>query len=893
MRRPVASSLLLFLAVLIVYPSNGRTIGAGDPLPATYLRWSLLQQKNLDLDEFRALYDVGTQSPSVMRSLAIHSPTARSRGPRSEHRLFFVVAVVFLMSAIGYGSLLSRWCFAGHRIDAAFAAAVGIAILVFVGGILNALGLAFGSLIDALLSAGVISFVAQNARTVVHPDQRARLVAQCRRDSLEPGLWLAAAVFVFSAIWVVPTTRFNPHDDLIQYLFRPFHMLQFGSVGANWFDSTGADSFGAQSWMQAFFLNHLSAKYADAFDAVICFSLSCALVVALGRALGVARIYRLIAVLVLVFANPSQVNISAIYSLTTTILGLTLSLLLFARSYFDQAKTRTWTRALIPSVLFVATLSALKFTTLFFVAGVCLMLTLAAIITFRTWRDVGIAVLVALALGTIAIVPWTLIFVPQYMASLSAPPPDPNWTLTWQQILRESWLVHSRLWLQVDPDPGQYGQRALVSTCAVLGVLIAPIILVGLRANRGKSTIAETFTCTVVGPSAVVLYLIGPGLVPWSYLRYSAPFLISAFPAAILFVLSATSATYKTASGYRSFARTVLAGAVLAASAIVITLTAEDLVWRLNSAVHGRTDPREARRDVADLLSADYKQRIRAIQNKIPPGKKILAAIITPTQLDLERNPTDALFMAGLSSPWWGELAGDRPEEVRALLLKRGIEYVIWQPTGAWVVPPETAALDVDHRRAVFRRSSRNYLAIYRAFEGHKMGPLVHKGDLLAFKLEADLNYAGQASLYSYQLGTTIDFAAGGDFNHGVSGWSYREPTGMWSIDKTAQLLFQLEQPPCWDLTLVAQFAAFVVPQHPKTSVDVEVNGTPVGHWALTSTVPTTQRVHVPREVAGDGELKVTFRIDAPPSPATLGLSKDTRNLGILLKEVTINPNPN
>src|SRR5258705_4079446 len=116
-----------------------------------------------------------------------------------EHLVFFVLAAVFLMSAIGYGSLLCRWCCAGRRIDAAFAAAVGVAILVFVGGILNALTLAFGSSIDMLLSAGVVLFVAQNARTIAHPDQRARLIVQCR-DSSEPGFGLAAAVFIFSAI---------------------------------------------------------------------------------------------------------------------------------------------------------------------------------------------------------------------------------------------------------------------------------------------------------------------------------------------------------------------------------------------------------------------------------------------------------------------------------------------------------------------------------------------------------------------------------------------------------------------------------------------------------------------------------------------------------------------
>lgn len=61
MRRPVALSLLLFLTVLIAYLSNGRTIGAGDTLPAAYLPWSLLQQGNFDLDEFPALSDDGAR----------------------------------------------------------------------------------------------------------------------------------------------------------------------------------------------------------------------------------------------------------------------------------------------------------------------------------------------------------------------------------------------------------------------------------------------------------------------------------------------------------------------------------------------------------------------------------------------------------------------------------------------------------------------------------------------------------------------------------------------------------------------------------------------------------------------------------------------------------------
>ncbi len=57
MKRHAGPALLLFLAVLTGYLANGRSIGAGDTLPARYLPWSLLRQQNFDLDEFPALYD--------------------------------------------------------------------------------------------------------------------------------------------------------------------------------------------------------------------------------------------------------------------------------------------------------------------------------------------------------------------------------------------------------------------------------------------------------------------------------------------------------------------------------------------------------------------------------------------------------------------------------------------------------------------------------------------------------------------------------------------------------------------------------------------------------------------------------------------------------------------
>jgi hypothetical protein len=55
-------SLLLFLAVLAAYLSNGRTVGAGDTLPAAYLPWSLIERGSFALDGFPALFDERARS---------------------------------------------------------------------------------------------------------------------------------------------------------------------------------------------------------------------------------------------------------------------------------------------------------------------------------------------------------------------------------------------------------------------------------------------------------------------------------------------------------------------------------------------------------------------------------------------------------------------------------------------------------------------------------------------------------------------------------------------------------------------------------------------------------------------------------------------------------------
>ena len=55
-----AKPISLFLILIVVYLVNGREIGSGDTIPATYLPFSIIGEGNFDLDEFPFLYERGS-----------------------------------------------------------------------------------------------------------------------------------------------------------------------------------------------------------------------------------------------------------------------------------------------------------------------------------------------------------------------------------------------------------------------------------------------------------------------------------------------------------------------------------------------------------------------------------------------------------------------------------------------------------------------------------------------------------------------------------------------------------------------------------------------------------------------------------------------------------------
>ena len=227
------------------------------------------------------------------------------------------------------------------------------------------------------------------------------------------------------------------------------------------------------------------------------------------------------------------------------------------------------------------------------------------------------------------------------------------------------------------------------------------------------------------------------------------------------------------------------------------------------------------------------------------------------------------------------------PADVRDYFMKLGVEYVIWQRSGEWVI----SAQQMEEQRArspnvMFWRTAVNFLAVYHALD-LGMGPILYRnGDFEVVKL--DRSYRPKHSILSYKVDQDVDFTVGGFNPYLVSGWASPEEPGTWAIAKAAQLRFEFDQPPSSDLTLRADLTPYVVAQHPETSVTVEVNGEEVGVWRMTSMTPMVKCVVIPSRIVRNGVADVALHIDAPAPPAAYGLSSDDRHLGVLIKSMIL-----
>ena len=111
-------------------------------------------------------------------------------------------------------------------------------------------------------------------------------------------------------------------------------------------------------------------------------------------------------------------------------------------------------------------------------------------------------------------------------------------------------------------------------------------------------------------------------------------------------------------------------------------------------------------------------------------------------------------------------------------------------------------------------------------------------------------------------------------------GWSAAEPQFRWTDGHEATLVFALNNPRHMVLTMKA--SGFVVPGSPRQRVSVALNATVVSNFEITDESTREYTIELPVDLLKEKNI-LTFTLPDGKSPQSLGLSKDSRKLGLAL----------
>lgn len=132
--------------------------------------------------------------------------------------------------------------------------------------------------------------------------------------------------------------------------------------------------------------------------------------------------------------------------------------------------------------------------------------------------------------------------------------------------------------------------------------------------------------------------------------------------------------------------------------------------------------------------------------------------------------------------------------------------------------------------------------------------------------------------------GRKIGFSDPNNARYLSSGWSAVEPWGVWSDGESAYIEFELAADPLSDLKLLIGGHALLTDRHPVQTVTVSVNGFSIGELRFEQASNQGLReVRIPRDKAlsDGGRVTIRFDFEGVLSPFELGLSSDTRRLGL------------
>jgi hypothetical protein len=608
---------------------------------------------------------------------------------------------LFFFSLYGWGALLLY--VSGERFYKTpfYASSVGMAFLIFIGGLLNGLNLAYSSSLNMLFFSGLSITIFLCIRFILHEKIHADVI-QLKDVFLKDWILsllnsisglIICAILIFLLIHLLPSSNYNFHDDLQKYIPRPVKMLQTGTLGGNPFSIIGIDSLGAQEFLNAFSLNAADVAYLYAFDSIFCFTLCALVLFDVCKTLELKTSLAIIPVFALILINPQSVNISSLYSGTLLTITLILSLTSITKEITNPDKELAFNR-ILPAALIFTAIICLKIT---FIPFLCAYLILYFLISFylnRQFKRLIVFFLYFALASFIFILPWILTHFDNFSAALLGR------TLSGTDVstAKSSALYGSSLSASFDNlmsifsySSLFYGSKSLSYTLCV-GIILMIVAFSCIKAPLKKNGI---FLPSIAGAclACAGIYFIFPLLFPADLsIRYILPMLIAVFTTAIVYLLTLFNSTYFTQINSRSSAiekvivlscfiiPLIISGAdfsnILSKRAVRIIMHHTTLSFPLGENNYYKT--------YNELMFSDrVKQFFTDIQNSVEEGSTILAWVSAPFHLDYARNQIFSIGdSSGLTSPWLNLPMGADTQTVKAFLLQKKIKYILWESKG-------------------------------------------------------------------------------------------------------------------------------------------------------------------------------------------------------------------
>lgn len=544
--------------------------------------------------------------------------------------LFWLMAI----SGSGYG-----WAQLFHRItkttrySASITLAIGISVLVFLGGIVNLLQMAVPSVLFLIIAGGLIGFLFQIKKEFASFDNNT--ITEIRVP-------FVVSIMVFCFVWftLFPPAVFNIYDDFDKYFPHVVRMLETGTVFGSPLSAIGMEALGGQAFLQGLMAMALPIETIIGIDLIIGLILAIGLATSCTGKRGNLPVLFL-CILSILCIDPKFANVSILYLNSALLIALCL---LGKQCSENKELPSPW----LFGVLYAA-MAALK--TQFIVVMPIHLISISVILIFFV-KERSSAVSVARwavlsALSTLFFLsPWLALHTPHYRSAWHIWREDRPFTL--HEIPADPKLV-SYVY-----DGSSRNYFFLVVALCLAGTLAA------WTAWKHDQKVKWATTWTLGSLSlALWFYLLSmtiilPMVGENTAMRYLAPILIGTVPTIFGFFSQIWSLhPFQGVVRPLKFVPLVIAG-------ISLWPFFPGFLQRTNQAIHqgsilyfSEYANSPFYHDFNQyVFSGSAASDVKRAQESLPEHAPVLAWINTPALLDYARNPIFELEQAGLMNPW-------------------------------------------------------------------------------------------------------------------------------------------------------------------------------------------------------------------------------------------------